>query len=95
MTTNPEHSNLTLGGAITQLSEKTTIARPNWAKGAYIYLVPGSSFVVNRAPLAELLPAGTEIQYQPHIDYNDGQNNCSPWTPTQGDLLASDYYVVN
>ena len=33
-----------------------------------IFLVPGSLFSVNRAPLSDIFPDGTVVSYKPHVD---------------------------
>jgi hypothetical protein len=39
-------------------------ARSSWnGKGMFIFLVPGSKFIVNRPPLLGIYPKGTEIIY--------------------------------
>lgn len=63
-------------------------------KGMFLYLVPGSEFVVNRAPLSEIFPEGTTIKYQPHIDMYNAQGMCVPWAPSQSDQLAKDWVVL-
>jgi len=34
----------------------------------FVFLVPGSVFKVNRAPLLGIYPEGTEINYHAHVD---------------------------
>ena len=71
-------------------------ARKDWNEKSrmFIYLVPGSTFKVNRAPLLGIYPEDTEINYQPHIDMRTAQGTCVPWLASQTDLLAEDWYNV-
>lgn len=62
--------------------------------GQVIYLVHGSSFEVSREPLKSMFPEGREVTYKPHIDMICGDGQLMPYTPTQSDLLAEDWYIV-
>lgn len=69
--------------------------RQGWnGKDMFIYLVQGSKFIVNRAPLDEIFPEGTEIEYHAHIDMKTAQGYCVPWLASQADLLAEDWCCV-
>lgn len=66
-----------------------------WQAGhQFVYLVPGSEFAVNRAPLMGIYPEGTLIRYRPHLDVRYFDGTCGVWTPTQEDIMASDWHVV-
>lgn len=66
--------------------------RLGWnGKGMFIFLVPGSTFKVNRAPLLGIYPEGTEINYHGHIDMRTAQGLVVPWVASQSDLLADDW----
>ena len=82
-------------GALTALKSGLCVARSGWnGKDMFIYLVPGSTFQVNRAPLLGIFPEGTEINYLPHIDMKDAEGKCVPWLASQTDILACDWMVV-
>lgn len=76
------------------------VRRASWAAGQpdFLYLVKGSRFTVNRAPLTDLLPPGTEVEYRAHIDaiwtYAPGIVGAAVWTPTVADVLATDWVEV-
>lgn len=81
--------------ALTALKLDSRVARSGWnGKGMFIYLVPGSTFKVNRPPLLGIYPEGTEINYRPHIDMKTADGSCVPWVASQSDLLADDWGVV-
>jgi len=81
--------------ALDLIKEGKKLTRTNWnGKGLFVYLVPGSQFTVNRAPLLGIYPEGTEITYNPHIDIKCADGNCSVWTPSMNDTLAEDWEVV-
>lgn len=60
-------------------------------KGMFIFLVPGSTFKVNREPLLSMLGEGTEVQYHAHIDMKTAQGYVVPWLCSQADALAEDW----
>ena len=71
------------------------VQRRGWnGSRMFIFLVPGSKFQVNRAPLLGIYPEGTEIEYQPHIDMVTVSGSVVPWLASQSDLLAEDWVVV-
>lgn len=60
----------------------------------FIYLVQGSDFVVNRAPLNTFYEEGTKIKYQPHIDIRHADGTNAVWSPTHADILATDWEKI-
>ncbi len=71
------------------------VARSGWnGKGMFIFLVPGSQFKVNRAPLLGIYPEGTEIDYCPHIDMKTADGKVVPWLASQTDIMAEDWEIV-
>ena len=81
--------------ALAALKNGSRVTRSGWnGKDMFLYLVPGSVFPVNRAPLLGIYPAGTEIQYRPHIDMKIADGSCVPWLASQIDLLADDWAEV-
>lgn len=68
--------------------------RAGWnSKGMFVFLVPGSTFQVNRVPLLGIYPEGTEINYQAHIDMRTADGTIVPWLASQTDILADDWQV--
>lgn len=81
--------------ALNLIKEGKKLARAGWnGKNMFLYYVPGSKFVVNRAPLLGIYPEGTEIEYHAHIDMKTAQGYCVPWLASQTDLLADDWVIV-
>jgi len=81
--------------ALTLLKHGARVARAGWnGKGMFLFLVPGSVFKVNRAPLLGIYPEGTEITYCPHIDMKTADDKVVPWLASQSDLLAEDWILV-
>jgi hypothetical protein len=77
------------------------VAHVSW-KLCFIYLVQGSEFVVNRAPLNKLLPEGTVVKYAPHVDKlllnHDGSVTAMVWEglrpSTRIDVLDDEWRIV-
>lgn len=93
---------LCFGKVLNHLHEGGKAARLGWnGEGMFIFLVPGSTFKVNRPPLMGIYPEGTEINYLPHIDMKvadvEGQTCPSkvvPWVASQTDILAEDWHLL-
>ena len=84
------------GEAIELLKQGKKVARSGWnGKGMFVFLVPGSVFKVNRAPLLGIYPEGTEITYHAHIDMKTADNQIVPWLASQTDVLAEDWVVLD
>lgn len=83
------------GGALAALRCGKRVSRSGWnGKDMFIFLVAGSTFQVNRAPLLGIFPEGTEINYRPHIDIKGADGTISTWVPSIGDVLADDWVVI-
>lgn len=86
---------MNFGSALQALKNGQKVAREGWnGKGMFLFLVPGSVFKVNRAPLLGIYPEGTEINYRPHIDMKTVDGEIVPWVASQTDVLAEDWCVV-
>lgn len=82
--------------ALQRLKAGEMVARTGWnGKYMFLYLVPGSTFEVNRPPLLGIYPEGTVIDYHAHIDMKTAQGYCLPWLASQADLLADDWVQVD
>ena len=87
--------NMTFGEALRALKNNKKVARAGWnGKGMFLFLVPGSTFEVNRAPLLGIYPEGTEINYHAHVDMKTADDQIVPWLCSQTDLLAEDWELV-
>lgn len=89
-------SGLTFGQAVEALKAGQRVAREGWnGKGMFLFLVPGSQFQVNRAPLLGIYPEGTTVNYHAHIDMKTAQDTVVPWIASQTDVLAEDWAIVD
>jgi len=83
------------GWALRKLNQGEKVQREGWnGKGMFIFLVAGSEFKVNRAPLNQFYPEGTNIKYLPHIDMKTADHSVVPWLASQTDILASDWQLT-
>lgn len=86
---------MNFGHALVMLKHGEKVARAGWnGKGMFLFLVPGSTFKVNRPPLLGIYPEGTEVEYHPHIDMKTAQGYVVPWLASQADVLAEDWMIV-
>lgn len=70
-------------------------AREGWnGKGMFIFLVPGSEFEANRAPLMGIFEKGTPMHYRPHLDMFTADGQVVTWTISQSDALARDWLIL-
>jgi hypothetical protein len=77
---------------LVELKAGRLASRRGWnGKAMFIFLVPGSTFKVNRHPLLGIYPEGHEINYQPHIDMCTADGSIVPWLASQTDILADDW----
>lgn len=82
-------------GALVALKQGRKVYREGWnGKRMFLFLVPGSTFEVNRPPLMGIYPEGTKIDYHAHIDMKTAQDDVVPWVASQTDLLATDWFEI-
>lgn len=82
--------------ALKELKNGKKVARSGWnGKGMFLFLVNGSTFKVNRAPLLGIYPEGTEIKYHAHVDMKTADGMVVPWLCSQTDMLADDWNIVD
>ena len=87
---------MNFGEALAALKDGKRVARAGWnGKGMFLFLVPGSTFMVNREPLLSIMGEGTQVQYHAHIDMKTAQGYVVPWLASQADLLSEDWEVVD
>lgn len=81
--------------ALKELKNGKLVQRSGWnGKGMFLFLVPGSVFKVNRAPLLGIYAEGTEINYHGHVDMKTADGQIVPWLCSQTDLLANDWQIA-
>lgn len=86
----------TIGWAVKQMHDGNRVRREGWnGKGMFLFLVPGSTFQVNRPPLLGIYPEGTCINYHAHVDMKTANGTIVPWLCSQTDLLATDWEIAD
>lgn len=81
--------------ALRLVKEGKKVCRSGWnGKGMFIFLVPGSTFKVNRPPLMGIYAEGTEINYHGHVDMRTADGQIVPWLCSQTDMLATDWMEI-
>jgi hypothetical protein len=80
--------------ALEVLKEGRRVGRREWKNARFVFLVVGSQFQVNRAPLDQFYPVGTEVTYRPHIDMVGQDGSIGTWAPSMVDILAEDWIEV-
>lgn len=80
--------------ALVKIRMGKRVGRREWKNARYVFLVDGSEFEVNRAPLNKFFAEGTKVSYRPHIDMCGSDNTIGTWSPSMVDLMASDWYEV-
>lgn len=81
--------------ALDCLKSGEKVCRKGWnGKNMFVFLVPGSTFKVNRKPLLGIYPEGTTINYHSHIDMRTATGEIVPWLASQTDVLAEDWMIV-
>lgn len=89
------NGNMDFGMAIHHLKQGKKAARSGWnGKGMFLFLVPGSTFKVNRPPLLGIYEEGHEINYLPHIDMKTATGEVVPWLASQSDVLSEDWTII-
>lgn len=86
---------MNFGEALAVIKSGGRVARAGWnGKGMFIFLVPGSTFTVNREPLLSIMGEGAQVQYHAHIDMKTAQGYVVPWLASQADMLAEDWEIA-
>ena len=80
--------------ALLELKMGHKVSRAGWnGKNMFVFLVPGSTFAVNRPPLLGIYPDGHIIDYNPHIDIKSVDGRITPWVASQTDIMADDWMI--
>lgn len=82
------------GTALGFLKAGKRVGRREWKNAKGVFLVAGSEFEVNRAPLNQFYSEGTKVTYRPHVDMIGADGSIGTWAPSMVDVLAEDWYVL-
>ena len=81
--------------ALVAIKEGKKLSRARWMDANHVFLVAGSDFEVNRAPLNTMFDEGTKVTYRPHIDMVGSDGLVGTWQPSSIDLFADDWAIVD
>lgn len=85
---------MTFSEALERIKQGERAMRAGWnGKNMFVFLVPGSTFQVNRPPLLGIYPEGTTVNYHAHIDMRTADGTIVPWLASQTDLLSDDWMI--
>lgn len=83
------------GAALEALKEGKRLAREGWnGKDMFVFLVDGSEFEVNRAPLNKFFEEGEKVTYRPHLDIKAVDGTIGVYNVNTNDILSEDWVVV-
>lgn len=86
---------MNFGDALAYVKAGKRVQREGWnGKGMFIFLVPGSTFTVNREPLLSILGEDTQVNYHGHVDMKTADGQIVPWLCSQTDMLAEDWQMA-
>jgi hypothetical protein len=81
--------------ALIEIKNGKLLSRSGWnGKDMFVFLVHGSEFKVNRAPLDTIFEMGTDIIYRPYIDMRYADGTIGVWLSSMGDLMAEDWIII-
>ena len=93
---NESRENLSFSDALKMLKLGKRVAREGWnGRDMFLFLVDGSTFQVNRAPLNRFYEEGTEVNYHAHIDMRTADGQIVPWLCSQSDALSEDWIILD
>ena len=82
--------------ALIEIKKGELLKRNGWnGKDQFVFLVNGSEFKVNRAPLLGIFPDGANIIYRTHIDMKYQDGSIGVWMASMGDIMADDWIIHN
>ena len=98
MSSNMERRHVGFEVAVGALKQGNAASRAGWPEGMRIFLVGGSQFKVNRAPLNEIFLDNVLVDYGAHIDIITPSEvteakKVRVWTPSTEDILAEDWEI--
>lgn len=84
------------GAALAELKAGKRITRKGWnGKDIFLFLVPGSTFIINKPPLLGIYSERITINYCPHIDMKTADNKVVLWVASQTDVLVEDWEIFH
>jgi len=86
---------MNFGEAFKLLHAGQKLSRTAWNDvNVFVFIVPGSTFKVNRPPLLGIFEEGTEVVYRSHIDMKYADGTIGVYLVNSNDVLATDWEQV-
>ena len=86
---------MNFGQAIEALKNGKKVARVGWnGKDMFLYYVPVGAYAPCTEIVASLVNENGLVEYGAYIAMKTAQGNVVPWLPSQTDMLAEDWNVV-
>jgi len=82
--------------ALMTLKEGRPVARKGWnGKGMFIYMVPAASYEAITPGMKLVFGQGKKVPYGAYIAIKNAQGTVNIWNPSQADLFAEDWEVLD
>jgi hypothetical protein len=89
---------MNFGLALEALKMGKRVARANWnGKGQWVGMVKAENYIIEAPPFGngqDLAGEPPNVSLLPWIGLKNAQEKFVPWVPSQGDMLADDWTVV-
>ena len=83
------------GKTLEKLKEGKKVQRQGWnGKGMFVYYVPKGEYKPCTVIAEDLINENGLVEYGAYIALKTVQGNVVPWLPSQTDILAEDWEVV-
>ena len=91
-----DHNLMGFEDALKALKNNLLVARLGWnGKEMFLYMVPKASYPAMTDNAKRWFGANAMVDYEGYIAMKNAQNSICIWTPSQVDLLADDWCIVN
>ena len=85
---------MNFGQAIEDLKDGKCVKRLGWnGKGMFLYYVPANRYQPTTEAAREYF--GEAVPYNAYIAIKNADNTVSTWTPSIGDVLAEDWFLIH
>lgn len=86
---------MAFGDALDALTTGSRARRRGWPNdGRFVLMRPGRTESATWWPASRFLPRNEKLQVLPHLEMVLPGAGSTPWTPTQADMFARDWYTV-
>lgn len=80
--------------ALIELKNGRSVARGGWnGQGMFVYLVPANLYKATTEAAEKFF--GPEVPYRAYLALKTAQGDVAPWSVSNSDILAVDWYIVH